>query len=82
MATLAASAPTKGTNAKLRSNARAVAEYAKTSWSRTKVEVLPNTDLELKYGNVLVTAFPDLTFKANGRTKVLKFDFRHVGVEV
>jgi hypothetical protein len=68
-------APSHGAATRLRNNARAVQDYARTEWSRTKMDVLKDADLEFRHGNVRVTCSPDLIIRVDGSSKILKFDF-------
>jgi hypothetical protein len=70
----AASGLTGASATRLRSNSRAVADYA-THFAAREFEVLPVRRFKLSYGEVLVKVDPELHVNSKGREKFAKLDF-------
>jgi hypothetical protein len=69
-----ANAPKPQIATRLKSNARAIKNYA-DNFASIKYEVLTDVRLTLKFASVQVTVNPDLHVREAGKEKILKLDF-------
>jgi hypothetical protein len=69
-----ASLSTGKTKTRLRHNARALRAYAQ-HFSERNFEILSDLQLNLRFGDVLVTVVPDLHVREAGREKIVKLEF-------
>ena len=62
------------TRTRLRHNARALIDYGRNFSTKT-FSVLPDISLSVQYGDLRITAFPDLYVNEDGESKIIKLDF-------